>query len=60
MISHPWVTISLPTSHPPTHLGFKPRHFRVAYFWERSTTHQTRLHRSAQENRFSLFLFFPL
>ncbi|KAL4205211.1 hypothetical protein AMTRI_Chr01g113390 [Amborella trichopoda] len=27
---------------------------------ERSTTHQTRLHRSAQENCFSLFSFFSL
>ncbi|KAL4186444.1 hypothetical protein AMTRI_Chr09g14170 [Amborella trichopoda] len=63
-------SLSTHLSPPPTHLEFKPRHLRVSHFWgwqtflshqgERSTTHLTRLHRSAQENHFSLFLFFSL
>ncbi|KAL4198107.1 hypothetical protein AMTRI_Chr03g138540 [Amborella trichopoda] len=68
--THPPLTLSLSTSHPPTHFKFRPRHLRVLHFWgwqnflshqgERSTTHHTRLHRSAQDNRFSLFSFFSL
>ncbi|KAL4181355.1 hypothetical protein AMTRI_Chr12g270790 [Amborella trichopoda] len=64
------LSLSLYPPLPPTHLGFKPRHLRVSHFWgwqtflshqgERSTTHQTRLHISAQDNYFSLFSFFSL